>query len=301
MTYRLKRSDETVTAGVKRIARGEIARALGEIDDAGLGPRETVHQLRKRCKRLRGLVRLVRPGFEGYSRENAAFRDMAKPLSPLRDAEVLIESYDKLMAAFRDRVERQAFGQIRRRLTLRKHALDDSLDLDQALVEIAADLRSAGDRIDGWELDDRGFDTIAGGLGSVYRRARVAMAEAAGTDDQELLHEWRKYAKYHWYQARLLCALWPEAIKAHASEANFLGELLGDYHDLAVLGDTIAADPDDFGAPADLSFFAGLIEQRQARLAADALASGERLFAESPRCLEKRWCAYWDAWRAEAG
>jgi hypothetical protein len=49
------------------------------------------------------------------------------------------------------------------------------------------------------------------------------------------LHEWRKRAKDLWYHHRLLKDAWPGPVKAFADEADQLGKLLGDDHDLATL------------------------------------------------------------------
>ena len=51
MAYRLE-ADESVDSGVRRIAMEQVEKAIREIDDAELGSHETVHQVRKRCKRL---------------------------------------------------------------------------------------------------------------------------------------------------------------------------------------------------------------------------------------------------------
>ncbi len=85
MAYRIKKGDKSVQAGLRRIADEQIGRALGEIDDDDLDFAEKVHQVRKRCKKLRGLIRLVRPAFDDYSAENGAFRDAAQMLSGVRD------------------------------------------------------------------------------------------------------------------------------------------------------------------------------------------------------------------------
>ena len=97
MAYRFKRGNSSVEAGVRRIATEEIDGAIDEIDDNGLELHETVHQVRKRCKKLRGLIRVVRPAFDDYQDENAAFREAARALSYVRDTEALIETYDDLV------------------------------------------------------------------------------------------------------------------------------------------------------------------------------------------------------------
>jgi len=78
-------ADERIATGVCRIALRKIEKAIGEIDDAELNRDETIHQVRKRCKMLRGLIRLARPSMEKtYQIENNAFRDAARTLSDIR-------------------------------------------------------------------------------------------------------------------------------------------------------------------------------------------------------------------------
>jgi hypothetical protein len=88
-------------------------------------------------------------------------------------------------------------------------------------------------------------------------------------------------------------------MKAHRDAASDLGDLLGDHHDLAVLRTTVAVAPGDFGKPADIEVLLGLIEQRQAVLAAEAFALGDRLLAEPPKALARRWKAYWRTWQSD--
>ena len=79
---------ETVEDGIKRIVSEEIARAIKDIDNRRLKRTEAIHEVRKSCKKIRAVLRLVRPQFEEtYQFENAWFRDTAKGLAELRDAE----------------------------------------------------------------------------------------------------------------------------------------------------------------------------------------------------------------------
>ena len=69
---------------------------------------EKIHQIRKRCKKLRAVLRLVRPGLsEFYASENAFFRDAARVLSPLRDTQSVLDAYDGLMKRYRGEVARR--------------------------------------------------------------------------------------------------------------------------------------------------------------------------------------------------
>lgn len=299
MPYRFRHDDRSVGDGVRRIAAEQIDDAIVEIDDADLDVHATVHQVRKRCKKLRGVARLVRPSFPAYAAENAAFRDAARALSFLRDTEALIETYDKLVEAYAGRIDRAALGSVRHRLTLRKKAAARREDIGDRLAAFRDEMAAARGRVDGWRLEADGFDAVAGGLGRTYKRGRKAMAAARKRPTPEALHEWRKRVKYHWYHARIMRPIWPGPMRAHRDAADALGDLLGDHHDLAVFRGTVAADPDAFGGPADIELLFGLIEHRQAALEAEAARLGPRLLAEPRKALTRRWGAYWQAWRRE--
>ncbi len=295
MAYRIEASDEDVQAAVRRIACAQIDRALSEIDDPENGLDETVHQLRKRCKKLRGLLRLVRPAMTGYGPDNAAFRDAARRLSDFRDADALIETYDALMAHFEGAADRRAFGPVRARLTRDARADRQTGDPEVALAEVRAALVAARARAAGWSLDADGADAIAGGLGKTYKRARKAMQRAWASPSDEAMHDWRKRMKYHWYHVRLLQEANPEMMRPRAGAADALGDLLGDHHDLAVLESRLDAAPDDFRG-ADLETFRALLRQRKAALEEEAFAQGRVLLAERRKALVKRVKAYWKTW-----
>ncbi|MFW6346768.1 MAG: hypothetical protein ACOC0M_10635, partial [Halomonas sp.] len=54
-----------------------------------------IHQVRRRCKKVRALLRLVRSSNRPlYERENAAYRDAARRVADLRETTGLIEAFD---------------------------------------------------------------------------------------------------------------------------------------------------------------------------------------------------------------
>lgn len=79
MSFKLNRS-ESIENNVRRIARQQIDKAIGEINDTVKDRNEVVHQVRIRCKRLRALIRLVRPAMgKIYALENSRTRPVAEP------------------------------------------------------------------------------------------------------------------------------------------------------------------------------------------------------------------------------
>lgn len=300
MTYHFKRGEGSVEKRLREIAASQIDKAIAEIDDPDIDTKETVHQVRKRAKKLRGLIRLVRPAFDDYKFENASFRDAASDLSYVRDAEANVETYDDLMTFHEDTIGAADFAPIRNGLVERRAEISCSKGLDEKLAAFRETMAAARARAADWCLDEKGYEAIAGGLGKTYKRTRKAMRRADEEPTPERLHQWRKRVKYHWYHARLLREIWPEMMEAHVAAADTLSDLLGDHHDLAVLRETLLADPRAFAQEPELEAFIGLIAARQAVLEQEAFMLGRRLLAEKTSALVARWKAYWsDAMRED--
>lgn len=293
MSYHLT-ADEPVAEGVKRIVHEELDRAIDHVDDDELARHETVHEVRKRCKEIRAVLRLVRPELgETYSEENAWFRDAARTLSRTRDAQALIETFDEgldddLAAARETLLER------RRRIMTEEIALEDRLATVQAV------LREAHGRVDSWPIDAAGFDAVAGGIAKSYRRGREAMDGAYHNPTAERFHEWRKRVKYHRYHMRLVRESWHEPLQARRDELKVLSDRLGDEYDLAVFAELLGEDPDLFDDRGLVRTLHDCIDRRRAELQAAAEPLGKRVYVEPPTQLLGRLEGYWQAWELEA-
>lgn len=300
MSYRLKRA-ESVRNGIRRIAREQIDKTLAEIDARQVDPHETVHQVRKRCKKIRGLLRLVRPAAEElYQYENAVFRDAAGQLSYVRDAQALVETFDDLVQTYDDQIDSSRFASVRQALVARRERItrDDGM-LEKQLSDFRHQMSEARVRIDAWSLDEKGFDALGKGLAKTYGRGRRAMHTAQAKPTPENFHQWRKRAKYHWYHLRILKPLWEEVLKKQRDEADRLGEILGDDHNLAVLAGILQQDPEPYGKRRDVQVLLAFIESRRAELQAQSRGVGERLYAEKEKHLVRRFRQYWTSWRRE--
>jgi hypothetical protein len=148
--------------------------------------------VRKRCKKLRGLIRLVRPSFKDYQQENTYFRDAARELSYVRDAQWILECFDGLMDHFRDQVNLAAFDSIRRQLAERRQQVAvDVVGLQERLDEFLGKMREARQRAGPWKIKDNGFSAVAGGLCKTYGRGRHALQAAYGEPSDQSFHEFR--------------------------------------------------------------------------------------------------------------
>jgi len=300
MSYRL-RFDESLADGMPRVVREQLDRAIGELSGDGTELSEAVHQVRKRCKKIRGLLRLFRGSFSAsYSEENAWFRDLARSLSAARDAEAMLESLDGLCNAFSDELREDAFGTVRHAMATRRNEVQEDEELPQRVDETVARLEDARTRVLGWRLDDAGFAAVDKGFSRTYRRARKALDASYRDPTAERFHEWRKRVKYHWYHVRLLRDVWPGPMKVLAAETKQLADLLGDDHDLAVLRDTLLQEHDELGEQDEIDALVALASRRQEQLRAEAQTLGWRLFAEKPADYCNRLHASWHAAQCDA-
>ena len=148
------RPEESLRKGIRRIARREMEEIRAHVTKPANGSRDAaVHEARKCCKKLRALLRLVRPAISArtYRGENTAFRDAARPLTAVRDAKVLIETLDKLGQHFAKRVRGQPFAPIRKELmAYQREVRMRVLDKEQAFATVKAAVRDALARVDDW-------------------------------------------------------------------------------------------------------------------------------------------------------
>jgi CHAD domain-containing protein len=296
MAFHFDRSTATVRDAVREIATELIDDAI-DTARKKKDTDKTVHSLRKACKKMRGLVRLVRPVFADYRTENAAFRDAGRSLSVLRDSEVLIHTYDSLLDAYPDQVERARFAPIRRRLTLQQKELARRENIGARLQQFEQDMNAARKRVRQWNLSADGFDAMRGGIAKAYKGAKRAMSATSKQPSAETVHEWRKRIKDHWYHTRLLSPICPTLMKAHRDIANDLGELLGQHHDLDVFRQRLIDE--QLADATDLDVLKSLVRRRQKALEDEAFLLGARLLAERPGDLTDRWQSYWNTWHSE--
>lgn len=303
MAYSIRRVDDTVLDALTRIAADQLDVALGDLDigdDVSHDEMvEAIHDCRKRCKKLRGLVRLVRPalGEKRYKKANVTFRDAARELSPYRDDHALLSTFDDLVAAHADRIPDGGLGAIRAGLRDRARRSTETLAAGAKPVDRARRLLDDGRaQIDGWKLDTDGWDAMAGGIATTYERGRRALAVVRDRPDDGEFHELRKRVKYSWYHLRLVARTAPSIVEPLAGRFHDLSDGLGHAHDLVVLRSRILGDPEGFGGDARVRGAVELADGQRELLERRSIALARRLYSEKPKHFVRRLEGYWDAW-----
>jgi CHAD domain-containing protein len=290
---------ETIPAGVRRIATEEIDAARVDLSGVTQHHTEGVHEARKRLKKLRGLLRLVRPHLGMiYEQENVAFRDAARIISGLRESDALLEALDKLEPPVPTGVLEIAEEQLVRR---RERTVGSITELERHVAEVLSTVNRA--RVETWPPVPEDFVALGPGLRRIYRAAGRQLTLSLEEPSPERLHEWRKRVKNHWYHVRLLAPCWPEVLVERQESLHRLSELLGDDHDFSMLRLCVEASPKDFGGEADVALLVEAIELHRTQLVTEAHVLGQKLFAQKPRRFVRRIEEAWNRWRTttEAG
>ncbi len=268
----------------RRIAVEQIDRALAEIEDTSLPPETAVHQVRKRGKKLRGLLRLVRePLGDAFRVEDHWYRDTGRLLGALRDAYQSDRTLARLLGA----------------TGLAPGTSDESAaawrdDAREVLSACYQRLAQGRQRAAHWTIDETGFEMVRDGLAETYRQGRERMCIARQDPTADHFHAWRKSVKYHGYHLKLLRPVWPAPLRAGYHEVQRLGEYLGDDHDLAVLALKLGS-AEFVPAVKDSGRLQVRLEGEQQRLRHQALGLGERIYAEKTADFTRRMKRYWRA------
>lgn len=298
MSFRLQQA-ETASDGLRRIAAEQLRKALDELRDDELDDHATVHQIRKRFKKLRGLIRLVRPGLgKRYKELNHRFRDAGRRFSEVRDATSTLETLRDLRSRYQAPLADNAFDSVEATLRNdRRKLTEEEFPLHQELAKLPRELRLTLGEVDSWSLDTADGPAVFGGFLKTCRRGHRALRKAAECRDDESLHEWRKRMKYHGYHLRLLRDIWKRIMQARIEALDELCDFIGDDHDLAVLSRRLRDNPARFGPEPSIELLHGAICRRREELQTRAFRLGKRVCAEKPRALCARLEHYWELWK----
>jgi len=265
---------------------------LSELDKAiaGLGQRKStdsaIHQIRKELKRARAALRLMRNsiGALEYRRDNAVIRDVARPLTPLRDAKVLLDTLHR-WDSDQGPKKNGAFTRDLRRVLLDRRRIAEGQLRSAELQRAVHQLREIRSRVAAFS-DERLKQTPPGkGLKRAYRSGRKAFARVKERRTDERLHEWRKQAKYFANQLEIMVPFGPKRFAKSLKRAARLADQLGDDHDLALLIEQIYRYAKGANAPSQNGAVQELISRlshRRKELQRRALRTGQRLYSDKP-------------------
>lgn len=291
-------ADEPFPTGWRRVTDELVADTIAQLrrtpDEIDRG----VHAARKNLKRMRAMLRLVRPSLPGagFTETNRALRDIGRSLSPARDAWVMMETLSGIYDRYDDLVADGAFSAAERLFSSRYGSAMGRLPA--AADRAAVDLVAVAHRLRDLESPPDRFSEVGVGMGRVYRSSRAAMRQATADADAAAFHEWRKRVKDLRYQLELIQPVQPVLIGAMTTELDRLGDLLGLDHDLVVLGETVRSEPASGRNNRERWLILALAHEWRAELQTAAIPLGTALHGESPKAFVTRIAGYWEAGRS---
>jgi CHAD domain-containing protein len=291
MAYRFKLR-EPLGKGVRRIGLEQIEQVEAKLraeDDVATA----VHDARRCLKRLRALLRLIRPGLEAevYRNETQRIAQVGRMLAGARDRFVMCQTVARVEKATGPLGDDCAAKIIA--LITDGHDLTAPPDAEtrrEALRKLGISRKFfSGSTLRGLTMTD-----VWEGLEKSYRKNRQACKEAYRRPTDENFHAWRKAVQQHWRHMSLLSRAWPEAMTARAAEAKAISQILGEDHDLAVLVAFVSQNRDKLPEEA-VDSLVQHAKSAQKDLRALAKLHGDRLLLEKPEDLVGRISGYWDA------
>jgi len=274
---------------VRHLARKELADALEAL--SGRQPiGDRVHEVRTAIKKVRALARLVEPGVGRQARKvDRSLRALAKSVSSLRDAEVLLAAFDRLLQSLSARSDEPPdlpLRVMRAALATRLAHESRALRKNHRADKLEAALRAARGRIGRWRPRRRGHgrELVTEALTEGYRRARKAMTRATADASVTTMHAWRRAVKRHRNQLRVVEDARPKAVGPRMTDLDTLGDQLGEGHDLSLLEAELAPLPP---SPARRRLLEAA-RRRRRQLRAEALLLGRGLFAGKPKAMVRR-------------
>jgi CHAD domain-containing protein len=261
---------------------------------------ESVHKMRVATRRLRSALSTYRPLLAPGSTEalREELRWVGQSLGEARDAQVLRERFDRLVAAepvelvlgpvaarldgeMGDREQRGRERALEALDSARYYRLLDALDEVLAAPPVVVDADGSAAKV---------VPRLIQRDGRRLRRAVKAVARAADAHDRDLaFHEARKKAKRLRYAAESAIPIFPQRAEALASAAEAVQEVLGERQDTVVSRQTLR----ECGVSAHLSgengFTFGRLHALEQQRAAELEQAFVAVWKDVPRGSLRRW------------
>jgi CHAD domain-containing protein len=299
MSFRLKR-DASIASEIRRLVSSQLEVAISELRTVG-DPEsdEAVHDARRRVKKIRAVIRLVRPALDKrYRAVDRELKDVSKLLAPVADGQGIIETLDQLAHRYRKLLPQRAVRSIRAGLRARSARIDHDAN-NRGLIQIAAEtLRGERKQVKYWAIHGDGFNAIASGLEESYRRARDGMILAWSKPKASHYHSWRRYVKDHWFHVRLLEDNCGNHLLAYQRRIEALDGVLGEYHNLVILREVLASD--GYTSRKETARCLGVVTRYQRLLRRHAESLGIRIYGEKPHRYVRRVERLWTGGRTAA-
>jgi len=296
MSYQLRRN-QSLGANLRRICRQQVEGALEIVRGEKEANDTPVHETRKHLKKARAALQIVSDelGRSRFKKQDHCFRDIAKLISDVRDAEVRLQTVRQLQEITR-RTSQQTFRKTEELLLAElEHFMAAFAGWQK---QAAPKLEKLQEEVDAWPIENLDCNEIRCAVQRAYKSARDALDCAKTKPTPENFHKFRSEAKRLLYQLRILRLINPLVIGALIDDLDSVAEVFGRSHDLYFLGERLRRDD---GQAEETSELVAVIEASEVELQDRGVDLAERFFEERPRIFGHRLGSWLQQWlRGEA-
>ena len=159
-------------------------------------------------KKVRAVLKLLDEVRNGrWTKDRRRLRKAGRTLSGLRDADAIIEAFDKVRTQYPDRLSEHSYAAIRRQLVNKRTQAVSQASHENHLRRTARQLERIRRSAKGWRVPSIRKPSLPDLVRQSFRASRKAMEIAAAGEEPGDVHDWRKRVKTLWYHLRLLQAL----------------------------------------------------------------------------------------------
>jgi CHAD domain-containing protein len=270
--------NKNVEKQLQKIVFTQTQKAIDESKADTISADKAVHQIRKRCKKQRALLRLVRYGLKDkalYKQKDGYYKSIANLLAGARDKKVLGDTFSNIVKKYGlDPDMYASLAQSIEDIQLRQDEVQITKNLEQArgmLEENIEDVKK-------FTLKTNDFKDLEKGFQKTYAKAKKLFTQAKEDTNVEILHEWRKWSKYHWYQMQILGRNEKCLLNARLNRLELLADILGEFHDIAVFKEYLHGVSVQYEEE-----FVSYLERESEYLKKVSFEMGEELFCARPK------------------
>jgi CHAD domain-containing protein len=272
---------------LKRIARKELGSASDRLLKRNRND-DDVHEGRKSVKKAEAIANLLdQIGGRVRARDRDDLRTVKRSLSRFRDADAVIQTFDRLRSRFSRRIPAGTSTAIKTQLQRRKSQMTPAIRSGAgSLARAGKTLQTLQRPAKRWVAPSMKIAELPDVLKRSYRAGLRAMQTAQATGRAEDFHDWRKAVKNLWYQLRVVERLVSGSTK-QIEELRELETALGDAHNLVVLRTRLARDRTLRRAGRQVQNVTALSIAFEGELQRAAVVLGKRLFELSPKAFAR--------------
>lgn len=277
--------DKSPAEELRRIAVGQLDGMEAQLNVMDSDSQTAIHELRKHIKRTRALLRLLREplGKRHFKSENRRFRDLARMFAQQRDADALVETYDRLVPQLQVDFSSQVVADTRTCLLARTGRVagqDISLERKQDQArQVITDARKAISHFPR-TLSHKQLNQL---FLNTYSQAKQAFGQVVSDAAPEVFHDWRKLVKDLLYQGKLIQNCGTGLPRIYRAELEQLAEKLGEHHDICELLLVLKLESDLLSTGMDTGRFEVIAEKHREELEHQTKLMGLQLFADKPK------------------